>query len=226
MPDTGQHGQHPEEQATAVPTPAPGAGGPAVGATSAAVEAGGAAPAASPAVDRMQRFTAANMIRSLLPLLVICLVLVGWSALKYNGGDPVREVDTTSAERAVAELAGYPVLVPRGLPEGWRPTSVRTDAGAASAGDPVTLQIGWYTPAEEYAGYVISDDADAEALTAVLDDATDDGTEQVAGQTWERRTAPNGETALTRTEGDATLLVTGSASDEELTTLAASLQPY
>ncbi|WP_299953813.1 DUF4245 domain-containing protein [uncultured Modestobacter sp.] len=229
MPDTGQHGQHPEEQATAVPTATPGAGDPAVpaaGATAAAPDGGGAAPAAAPAVDRMQRFTAANMIRSLLPLLVICLVLVGWSALKYNGGDPVREVDPTSAERAVAEVAGYPVLVPRGLPEEWRPTSVRTDAGAASAGDPVTLQIGWYTPAEEYAGYVISDDADADALTAVLDDATDDGTEQVGGQTWDRRIAANGETALTRTEGDATLLVTGSASDEELTTLAGSLQPY
>lgn len=226
MPDTGPH---PDEQATAVPTPAAGAAGPAVpaaGATAAGPDDGGTTPTASPAVERMQRFTAANMIRSLLPLLVICLVLVGWSALKYNGGDPVREVDPTSAERAAAEVAGYPVLVPRGLPEGWRPTSVRTDAGAASAGDPVTLQIGWYTPAEEYAGYVISDDADAEALTDVLDDATEDGTEQVAGETWQRRTAPNGELALTRTEGDATLLVTGSASDEELTTLAASLQPY
>jgi hypothetical protein len=182
--------------------------------------------AAPPPVDRMARFTAANMIRSLLPLVLGCLLVVGITALRQNPEDPVREVDPTSAERAVAEVAGYPLLVPRGLSDDWRPTSVRTDAGQATAGDPVTLQIGWLTPAEEFAQYVVSDDADATALTDVLDDATDDGTEQVAGQTWQRLTTERGETALTRTEGTATLVVNGSASDEELETLAGSLRPY
>jgi len=205
MPETGQHGQRPDEQAT----------------TDA-----GATPAASPAVDRMQRFTAANMIRSLVPLVVICLVLVGWSALKNNGGDPVREIDPTSSERAAAEVAGYDVLVPRELPDGWRATSVRTDAVTATAGDQVTLQVGWYTPGEEFANYVISDDPGAAAVTDVLAGATDDGTQDVAGETWQRRTTDDGETALTRTADGATLLVTGSASDEELATLAGSLRPY
>jgi hypothetical protein len=135
-------------------------------------------------------------------------------------------VETSNAERAVAQLAGYQVLVPRGLSDDWRPTSVRTDAGSASAGDPVTLQIGWLTPAEEFAQYVVSDDPKAAALTDVLDDATENGTEQVDGDTWQRLTTERGETALTRTEGTATLVVTGSASDEELQTLAGSLQPY
>jgi len=138
----------------------------------------------------------------------------------------VRGVDPTSAERAVSELAGYLLLVPRGLSDDWRPTSLRTDAGQASAGDPVTLQIGWLTPEEEFAQYVVSDDRDATALTDVLDDATDDGTQQVDGDTWQRLTTERGETALTRTEGTATLVVTGSASDEELQTLAGSLEPY
>jgi hypothetical protein len=181
---------------------------------------------APPAVDRMQRFTAANMIRSLLPLVLGCLIVVGFTALRQNPDDPVREVDTTSAERAVSQLAGYPLLVPRGLADGWRPTSVRTDAGRASAGDPVTLQIGWYTPGGEFAEYVVSDDAEAGALTDVLDDATQDGTRQVDGETWQRLTTDRGETALTRAEGTATLVVTGSASDDELGTLAGSLQPY
>jgi hypothetical protein len=207
MPETGHQGQQPGEaphaaQPEVAPAPAP------------------------PAVDRMQRFTAANMIRSLLPLLLLCLVVVGITALRQNPDDPVREVDTTSAERAVAELAGYQLLVPRGLPDGWRPTSVRTDAGRASAGDPVTLQIGWYTPDKEFAEYVVGDDAGAAALTDVLDHATADGPEQVGGETWQRLTTERGETALTRTEGTATLVVTGSASDEELATLAGSLQPY
>jgi hypothetical protein len=204
MPETGQQGEQPSGTTGPAPTEAP----------------------APPAVDRMQRFTAANMIRSLLPLVLGCLLIVGVTSLRQNPEDPVREVDPTSAERAVAQLASYPVLVPRGLSDDWRPTSVRTDAGQASAGDPVTLQIGWLTPDEEFAQYVVSDEQDADALTDVLDDATDDGTQQVGGDTWQRLTTERGETALTRTEGTATLVVTGSASDAELETLAGSLQPY
>ena len=218
MPDTGQDGEQPRPaQPSVTATDAT---------TGASADAGGPAPAASPASDRMQRFTPSNMIRSLLPLLVLSLVIVGITALRQNPEDPVREVDTTSSERAASEVAGYEVLVPRDLPEGWRPTSARTDAGAATAGDPVTLQIGWLTPEEEFAGYVISDEPGATALTDVLEDATDDGNQDVDGDTWQRLTTERGETALTRTEGGATLLVTGSASDDELRTLAGSLQPY
>ena len=204
MPESGQQGEQP-------------------GGTTGPVTTEASAP---PAVDRMQRFTAANMIRSLLPLVLGCLLIVGVTALRQNPEDPVREVDPTSAERAVAQLASYSLLVPTGLSDGWRPTSERTDAGRASAGDPVTLQIGWLTPDEEFAQYVVSDDENASALIDVLDDATDDGTQQVGGDTWQRLTTDRGETALTRSEGTATLVVTGSASDDELEALAGSLEPY
>ena len=185
-----------------------------------------ATPAVPPAVERLQKFTAANMVRSLLPLVLGCLLVVGITALRQNPEDPVREVDPSTAERAVAQVASYQLLVPRGLSDGWRPTSVRTNAGQASAGDQVSLQIGWLTPAEEFAEYVVSDDAGTTALTDVLDHATAGGTQQVGGQSWQRLTTQRGETALTRTEGTATLLVTGSASEQELETLAGSLQPY
>ena len=204
MPETGQQGQ-----------PSGGAPGPVP-----------TEPPAPPAVDRLQKFTAANMIRSLLPLVLGCLLVVGITALRQDPQDPVREVDPSSAERAVSELASYPLLVPRGLSDDWRPTSVRTNAGSASAGDPVSLQIGWLTPAQEFAEYVVSDDARATAITDVLRDATDAGTQQVGGESWQRLTTQRGETALTRTEGTATLVVTGSASEDELETLAGSLQPY
>jgi Protein of unknown function (DUF4245) len=180
----------------------------------------------SPAIERLQRFTAANMVRSLLPLVLGCLLVVGVMALRQDPEDPIREVDTSSAERATAEVAGYQLLVPQGLSAAWRPTSVRTNAGQAKAGDRVTLQIGWYTPAKEFAEYVVSDDPAAPALTDVLTKATADGPEQVSGNTWQRLTTERGEKALTRTEGTATLLVTGSAPDQELQTLIGSLQPY
>ena len=202
MPEIGQQGQPPAGAPVPTEPPAP------------------------PAVDRMQKFTAANMIRSLVPLVLGCLLIVGITALRQNPDDPVREVETTSAERAVSEVAGYQLLVPRGLSGDWRATSVRTNAGSASPGDQVTLEIGWFTPAEEFAEYVVSDDVEATALTDVQDDATQDGTEQIGGDTWQRLTTERGETVFSRTEGPATLVVTGSASDDELTTLADSLQPY
>ncbi|MCZ2819199.1 DUF4245 domain-containing protein [Modestobacter sp. VKM Ac-2977] len=218
MPDTGQDGEQPRPaQPSVTATDA---------STGASPDAGGPAPAASPAVDRMHRFTSANMIRSLLPLLVICLVIVGVTALRQNPADPVRDVDPASAQRAAAERADYELLVPTDLPDGWRSTSVRTNAGSVQAGDPVTLEIGWFTPSEEYAGYVVSDDPGAAALADVLEGATADGTEQVDGQTWERLDTQRGETALTRTADGATLVVSGSASEEELATLAGSLAPY
>ena len=153
-------------------------------------------------------------------------MIVGVTALRQNPADPVREVETGPSIALAAERAGYPLLVPQGLPDQWRPTSVRTDAVDGAPGDPVHLEIGWYTPEQEYAGYVISDGQEDAPLDDVLDDATDDGTTRVGGVTWDRRTTERGETALVRTEGTATLLVTGSAPDEELETLAGAVAPY
>ncbi len=179
-----------------------------------------------PAMVRAAKLNAANMIRSLLPLVLICLVLVGWAALRQNPDDPVIEVDPTSSVRASAERAGYEVLVPTGLPEGYRPTSARTTAGSAEEGAPVTLEIGYLTPEEEFAGYVISDDSRAAPLRRVLDGDEEQGTASIGDRDWSRRTTADGETALVLETGGATVLVFGSASDDELGEVAASVRPY
>ncbi|MEI4270679.1 DUF4245 domain-containing protein [Klenkia sp. LSe6-5] len=177
--------------------------------------------------ERAATFTAANMVRSLLPLTVIVLALVGLVALRQNGADPVREVETTSGTQLAAARADYDLLVPQGLPDGWRATSIRTDAGEATeAGDPVTLSIGYYTPGEEYAGFVVGDEPRAEGLATVVDGASDDGAVEIGGRRWEQLTTARGEVAYRLTEGPATVVVTGSADDDELRTLAASVQPY
>jgi Protein of unknown function (DUF4245) len=183
------------------------------------------APAASPAMARAAKLNAANMARSLLPLLLICLALVGWQALRQSGEDTVREVDPTSSVRISAEQAGYRLLAPSGLPDGYRPTSARTTAGSADAEGPVTLEIGYLTPEEEFAGFVVSDDREADPLRRVLDGAREDGQLDIGGETWTRATTARGETALTLEAGSATALVFGSASDEELTEVAAAVAP-
>src|SRR4051812_4920231 len=133
-------------------------------------------PPASSAADRAARFNAANMVRSLLPLVVIILLVVGWNAFRQNGVDPVRTVDPSSTVQLAATRASYPLVVPSGLPHGYRTTSARTDAGGAAQGDPVTLQLGYVTPSQEFAGFAESDDPRADAVTSVLGGAQRKGT--------------------------------------------------
>ncbi len=182
-------------------------------------------PPAPTAVERANRMSAANMIRSLLPLVVICLLVVGWIAFRQGGTDPVRPIDPSSTVQLAAARAGYAVEAPSGLPDGYRPTSARTDAGDAAPGAPVTLEVGYVTPSDEYAGFVTSDDPRADPLRAVLEGAEEDGSVDVAGRTWTRLTSQRGETVLSREEAGVTTLVTGSADDGELETVAASIAP-
>jgi Protein of unknown function (DUF4245) len=184
------------------------------------------APAPSPAIQRANRMSAANMLRSLLPLVVICLVLVGWQSLQEKADEGVRVVDPSSAVQLAAARASYTVPVPEGLGDDYRPTSARTDAGNAGEGDPVTLEIGYLTPSEEFAGFVVSDDRRVAPLAAVLDGAEEQGTVELGGSTWTRETTQRGETALVRTVDGVTVVVTGSAGDEELETVAAAVEPY
>jgi hypothetical protein len=181
-------------------------------------------PAPSP-VERANRMSAANMIRSLLPLVVVVLLVVGWIGFRQGDVDPVRPIDPSSSVQLAAARASYAVEAPSGLPDGYRPTSARTDAGDAGEGSPVTLEVGYVTPSTEYAGFLTTDDPRAERLRAVLDGAREEGSVQLAGRTWTRLTSERGETVLSREEGGVTTLVTGSADDAELETVAASLAP-
>ena len=178
------------------------------------------------AAQRASRLNAANMVRSLLPLVLICLLIVGWQAFRQSGDEKISTVDPSSTIQEAAARASYPLAVPTGLSSGYRTTSARTDAGSAGEGDPVTLQLGYLTPKGEYAGFVETDDPRADALTAVLRGAREKGTVELGGAAWTRETTERGETALVRRSGDVTVVVTGSAVDSELRTVATAVRPY
>ena len=186
-----------------------------------------AAPAPSPALQRAARMNAANMVRSLLPLVLIVLAIVWWTNFR-QGPDvqPVRTIDPTSTIDLAVARASYPVVVPQGLGDGYRPTSARTDAGdAMEAGDPVTLEIGYVTPSDEFAGFVVSDDRRAEPMAAVLDGSQEEGSVDVDGRTWTRSTTEKGETVLFREDGGVIVAVSGSAAEKELETVAGAVAP-
>ncbi len=177
-------------------------------------------------MPRARNMTMANMARSLLPLVAIVLAVTAWVSLGRDTDDPVTEVDPSTTVQLAASRADYPVLVPTGLAEEFRPTSARTDAGNATEGDPVTLEIGYLTPSEEYAGFVVSDDPGAGPVVDVVADGAEQGEVEIGGQTWQQLTTGRGETAFLREADGVTVAVTGSASDDELRTVAAAVEPY
>jgi hypothetical protein len=181
---------------------------------------------ASPAMQRAARMSAANMLRSLGPLVLLCLAIVAFTNFRQRPEERVQTVDPASTVQLAAARAGYAVQAPAGLDRRYLTTSARTNAGNARPGTPVTLEIGYLTPAREYAGFVESDDPGAQPVHGVLDGATQHGSVDIAGATWTRSTTKRGETALSRTAGAVTLLVTGSASEQELATVAGALRPY
>ena len=189
------------------------------------------APAAPPASDRSARFTFANMLRSLAPLVLIVLAIVWWTSFRQGSDvDPVKPADNLpSTVQLAANRAAYPLLVPTGLPDGYVATSARTDAGDAAEGDSVTLQIGYVTPSSEFAAFVESDDPRADAVSELLDHAQQQGTVRIGGAEWTRATRLHGrdtETVLSRQADGVTVVVSGSAAEAELQAVAGSLQPY
>jgi hypothetical protein len=184
---------------------------------------GGAPPGA---LTRAGRLNAANMLRSLVPLVVLCLLIVAWTTWRQSGDVGVRTVDPSSTVQLAAARASYEVLAPSGLADDYLVTSARTDAGHAGEGDPVTLEIGYLTPTEEYAGFVVSDDPTSGEIDAIVGGAEENGSVEIGGQTWQRLTTGRDETAFVRELDGVTVAVTGSATDEELLTVAAAVAPY
>ena len=86
--------------------------------------------------------------------------------------------------------------------------------------------IGYVTPSQEFAGFVVSDDPKADAVTSVLDGAAETGSVDLGGTAWTRSRNARGETVLSRRVGDVVVLVSGSASEQELETVARGVRPY
>ncbi len=182
--------------------------------------------AAEPTVapsGRLAKLTAANMLRSMLPLVVMVLALAYFCSPQVT--DPVLEIDPSNSIRYAASLALVALPVPD-LAETWRPTSAEVDAPADGQPGLVTLTIGYLTPAQNFARYVVSTDPTAALIESLLQGADPGAALTIAGQAWEEFSTSRNERLYLSGTGDLRLLVTGSASQDELRTLAASLTLY
>lgn len=162
-----------------------------------------------------------DVLRSILVIAVLVATAYACSQLMSSDPErPVRRIDYSADLAAARDLAPYTVLSPRGLPEGWRATSVDLE----DTDEEVTWHLGYLTPSEAYVGLEQTNGEFAPAVGAILDDLRPTGSVQVAGQRWERREGEGPDVALVRTDADVTTVVVGSAGIDELTAFAAALR--
>jgi hypothetical protein len=160
--------------------------------------------------------------------MLACLVVVGLVILitpsRNEGAMP--RADYQGDLSGLRAIAPYQVLAPQGLPPQWYPTSTRLNG---HTGGPVSWHLGFYTPQKEYAALEESNetpDGAGNFIDRMTSQGHPDGTAQVAGATWARTFRPDKkQRSLVRRLPGMTLVLTGTASYEELAVLAGSLKP-
>ena len=151
---------------------------------------------------------------------VAVLLLVTWRPHPPAG--PV-VVDWRATASAASHQAKFPIETPRGLSDQWKATSARLEPLPSSGGRTV-WHLGFVTPENGYAGVEQSDAEAAGFIGDTLKGAQPHELVTIGGQTWQVYGAgSNGFRSLVNTGSGSTVIVTGSASDAELRTLAGSL---
>jgi hypothetical protein len=159
--------------------------------------------------------------------LLSCLVVVGLVILitpRRNEGAMPR-VDYQSDLAGLRAIAPYAAQAPAGLPQQWYPTSTRLSGRAHG---PIAWHLGFYTPQKEYAALEESNETPEGAgnfIDRMTSQGHPDGTSQIAGATWDRTFRPDKkQRSLVRRLPGLTLIVTGTASYDELAVLAGALK--
>jgi hypothetical protein len=171
--------------------------------------------------DRYAGRTFSGLLRALVPGVLLLLLIVWW---QRGEPTPVQTVDAAAEISYAQRVSPVPLPAPAGLPADWRPTSARVEAPAGEKKPPVTLTIGYLTPAGKYAQVTIGDRDAAILRREVTPGAVPDGTVRVGEATWERSKAERDEPVLAGTVGKAGVVVTGDASPEDLARLASSVR--
>lgn len=162
-----------------------------------------------------------GLVWSLVPVLLILGFLVWWQKADPT---PVTTVDPRPDITYAQRVSPVPLPGLGPVPGDWRATSSHVDApGGEQKVSPVTLTIGYLTENDKFAEVVIGDRPVATLLVESQPQSTKDGTVQVGATTWNRYRNTRGEVVLAGTVGRAGVLVTGDASAEDLTELAAAV---
>ncbi len=155
-------------------------------------------------------------------LLVAFLVAVTYR----DRPDPIRVVDPVPAGVQAKQAAPFDVVVPAGLPAEWKPTSAGYAPATRSAiPNAASWQVGYVTPAGDYAALAQAEGDPAVAVRNLVEGARPAGEGAGPFVGWARWESDSGRQAYVLERPDSTVVVFGTASDEELAVLAAALRP-
>ena len=156
-------------------------------------------------------------------MLVLVLVIVGFVLFRdLNRAQPEGPVEAVDYQQSAAyadDQAGFDVLTPEQLPEGWKATSVEF------VPRPVRWHLGLLTDEGEYVGLEQSESSVEDMVTTYVDDAPERGGEvPIDGKVWRSWTDDEGDSALVRTDDGVVTLVVGPAEREVLVGFVRSLR--
>ncbi|OAA24210.1 Protein of unknown function (DUF4245) [Frankia sp. EI5c] len=173
-------------------------------------------------------------------VLSLAVVLAGVAVffvfvMPHGSDDPEVKVveNIESTLTAYARQAPYPASAPAGLPDLFKPTSVRITlpSGGTSDGDTARLTIGYVVdrPGDRTFTRFLQSNA-ADAVQAILGDRPVTGSVDVAGESWDERRDDRGHLALSREQGGVTTIIDdgggpGGAEQADLVALAAAVRP-
>ncbi|WP_433477188.1 DUF4245 domain-containing protein [Spirillospora sp. CA-142024] len=157
----------------------------------------------------------------------LLLVLAIYVITPRSNKEVLPTVDYGSQLWAMRNDAPFTVYAPEGLPARWRPTSSRVNGLDSGGDEPVSWHLGFVTPSDEYAALEQSNEKAPEYVPRMTNSSKPVGTQQVNGVTWTKYYRKDKKAnSLARTLPDGlSLVVTGTASYQELAVLAGSLQP-
>lgn len=167
--------------------------------------------------------TALGLVLSLLASLAIVVIVV---AVVVRPDQEPRTIDYLAVAEGAQAGVDEPLLAPE-LPEGWGANRAELVTGAAD--EVVRWEIGFLTPEGQYIGFVQGIDANASWVATRVEGASPTGDTRIGGLEWrvfDRRDTDdpgNLAFALVGEAGASTLVLAGTADDEEFEVLATAL---
>ena len=169
-----------------------------------------------------------DMVRSLVVIL-IPVIAITYFFTRTPDEPTIRPLDWTPVLAQARDQAPYPVLAPRAVPEAWRATQVTwvPQGRPYLNGEPSPRNLWELGFLDAGATYVELVQGDLEARELVEDKTRDglpDGTSDVGGTAWERRTTDDERTrSLVRSTDAVTAIVVGDLPYAALEDFAATL---
>lgn len=182
-----------------------------------------AGPAAGPP-SRYSMGTLPNMVRSMVVIVAVMAVVFFMVPRVNSVSQP--PVDVLTNASSVRDTTGWPIEVPVGLPEGWKPTAVRY---VRSTDGLMTWHVGYQSPTGTYVALEQTRGATNDWVRAETNRAPAGDSVTIGGTPWTKyvRTDKVQNSLVHRPAGSAEMatVVTGTGTFEELTAFVEHLQP-